>query len=57
MSNQLRGLGTRSQDLVIPFQLGEGETLTQLHLRALHIISEPYLLQYQTGHSNKLTGK
>ena len=27
MSNQLRGLGPKSQDLVTPFFLGEGESL------------------------------
>ena len=57
MSPQLGGLGTKYQDLVIPFFLYEGETLPKLHLRALKIISKLFLLQYQTGQINNLTGK
>ena len=40
MSPQLGGLGPKSQDLVIPFSLVEGETLPYFHLRGLKIISE-----------------
>ena len=46
ISPQLVGLGHKAQDLVISFRLGEGETIPQFHLRALHIISELFLLQY-----------
>ena len=40
MSPQLGVLVTKSQDLVIYFRLGEGETITQLHLRSLQARSE-----------------
>ena len=56
-SPQLGGLGPKAQDLVIYFRLGEGETLPQLHLRALHNRSENFLFQYQTGKIKNLTGK
>ena len=39
MSTQLGRLGTKSQELMIPFRLGEGEPLTDFHLRALTIRS------------------
>ena len=49
MSPQLVGLGTKSQYLVIPFRLGEGEPLSDFHLRYLAIRSELVLMRYQTG--------
>ena len=49
MSLQLVGLGPKAQDLVIPFCLGEGETLPDYHLRALKIRSELELMIDQTG--------
>ena len=57
MSPQLGGLGPKSQDLVILFFIGEGENPHQLNLRALHIRSENFLLQYKTRQINNLTGK
>ena len=57
MSPQLGGLVPKAQDLVIPFRLGEGETLSDFHLRSLTIKSEPLLTRYQTGIINNLTGK
>ena len=36
-SNQLVGIGTKAQDLVISFCLAEGENITQFHLRSLQI--------------------
>ena len=57
MSPQLGGLELKAQDLVIPFHLGEGETLPEFHLRALTIRSELDLMQYQTGQINNLAGK
>ena len=57
MSPQLGGLGPKSQDLVIPFRLGEGEPLPYFHLRALAIRSELVLMRYKTGHINNLRGK
>ena len=54
---QLGGLGPKSQDLVIPFRLGEGEPLPYFHLRALAIRSELVLMRYKTGHINNLTWK
>ena len=57
MSPQLGVLGTKYQDLVIPFFLYEGETLPKLHLRSLQIRSEFLLLKDETGQINKLTDK
>ena len=57
MSNQLGGLLTKAQDLVIHFLLGEVETLPQFHLRAFHIRNEIFLLQDKPGQINNLTGK
>ena len=57
MSPQLGGLGPKSQDLLIPFCLGEGESLTYFHLRALEIKSELILMKDETGQINNLTGK
>ena len=57
ISNQIGGLGTKSQDLVISFCLGEVETLPQFQIRALHIRSEIFLLQDETGQINNLIGK
>ena len=39
MIPQLVGLGRKAQDLVIPFRLGEGETLPYFHPQALEIRS------------------
>ena len=57
MIPQRGGLGPKSQDLVTPFHIGEGQPLSGFHLRALAIRSEIVLMRYQTGHTNKLTGK
>ena len=57
MSPQLGGLGLKDQDLVIPFRLGEGEPLSDFHLRALAIRSEVVLMRDQTVQINNLTGK
>ena len=48
VSPQLIVLRPKFQYLVISFLLGEGETLPQFHLRALHIRSEIFLLQDET---------
>ena len=56
MSPQLSGCGTKSQDLVISFFLGEEETLPQFHIRALQIRGKIFLLKDKTGQIN-LTGK
>ena len=56
-SHQIIGLGTKAQDLVITFSLGEGENISEFHLRALTIRSELDLLQDQTGKTKNLTGK
>ena len=53
MITQLGVLGTKSQDLVIYFRLGEGVTILKFHLRSLQIISENFLLQYDTGKIKK----
>ena len=57
MSTQLGGLGPKVQDLVVPFRLGEGETLHQFHLKALKFRSEIFLFQDETVQINNLTGK
>ena len=57
MSPQLGGLGTKAQDLVIPFRLDEGENLPYFQNRALEIRNELILIKYQKGQINKLTGK
>ena len=57
MSPKLGGLESKVQDLVIPFLLGEGETFSDFHIRAIAIISELVLMRYQTGHINNFTGK
>ena len=57
MIPQLGGLGTKSQDLVISFRLGERETIPQFHLRYFKVRRESFLLQYETGNINNLTGK
>ena len=53
---QIRGLGPKAQYLVIPFCLGEGESLPDFHLIDLAIRSELVLIRYQTGNINNLTG-
>ena len=40
MITQLWGRGPKAQDLVMPFFIGEGEPLTDFHLRALATRSE-----------------
>ena len=57
ISTKLGGLGTKSQDLVIYFCLGEGEKLPQLHLRALQEQNETFMLKDETEQINNLTGK
>ena len=54
MSTQL---GDKAQDLLIYFRLGEGETPPQFHLIDIQIRNEIFLLQYETGQINNLTGK
>ena len=54
---QLGGLGPKSQDLVITFFLGEGDSLPDFHLRVLAIRSDLEFIRYQTVHINNLTGK
>ena len=54
---QLGGLGPKSQDLVISFNIGEVETIPQLTLRAIQIGSEMFLLQDETVKINNITGK
>ena len=46
MSPQLGGVVNKSQDLVIPFCLGEGEYLPYFQIRALEIRSELVLMIY-----------
>ena len=57
MTQQLGGIGAKDQYLVIPFCLCEGEIFPRFHLRALHVRSEIFLLQYKTGQINNLTDK
>ena len=57
MSPQLILLGPKSQYLLIPFRLDEGEPLPDFHLRALAIRSEILIIRDQTGQINNLTGK
>ena len=57
MRPQFGGLGHKSQDLVIPFRLGEGEPLTYFHLRDPSIRSELVLIIYQTLQIKNLTVK
>ena len=56
-SPQLGGIGTKYQDLVRPFQISEGESLPDFHLRALQERSEIYLLTNKAVQINNLTGK
>ena len=48
MIPQLGGLGPKYQDLLIPLQLDEGETISYFHLRALSIRSELASTRYQS---------
>ena len=57
ISPTLRLILPQAQDLVISFCLGEGGTLPQFHLRALHFRNENFLLNDETGQVNNLTGK
>ena len=49
MSPKIIVLGTKAQDLVISFQLGEYKSLPQFHLRSLWIRNNKFLLQDKTG--------
>ena len=51
ISNQIVGLGPKSQDLVINFRLGEGETIPQFHLRALQIRSDIFCCKIKQNKS------
>ena len=44
MSTQLGRIGPKHQDLVISFNLGEGEKIPQFNLRDLQIRSKTFLL-------------
>ena len=57
MSPRLGGLGPKSQDLVVPFRLGEGEPLSDFHLRYLAIRSELVLKRDKTVQINNLIGE
>ena len=57
MMTQIGLLGTKAQDLVIYFHLGEGENISQFQIRALQAQSENVLLKYETGQINNPTGK
>ena len=57
MISQLGVIGPKSQDLVIPFCLGEGEYLPDFHLIALDIISELVFMRDKPVHINNLTVK
>ena len=57
MSNQLGGLGTKAEDLVFYFRVGEVETLPKFHIRSLQTRSANFLLQDKLGQNNNLTGK
>ena len=57
MNPQLELLGLKAQDLLVSFCIGEGRNIPQLHLRYLHIRSEIFLLQDETGKINNITGK
>ena len=57
MIPQIGRLGPKSQDLVIPLRLGEGEPLSDFHLRYIAIRSELVLMRDQTGYIKNLTGK
>ena len=56
-SPQLWGLELKDQYLVISFWLGVGETFPQFHLKTIQTRNEIFLLQYETGQINILTGK
>ena len=57
MIPQLGVSGPKSQDLAIPFFLGEVKYLPYFLLRALEIRSELVLMIYQAGKINNLRGK
>ena len=48
MVPKLLGLGPKSQDIVIPFYLGEGDSPTDFHLKALAIRIELVSERHQT---------
>ena len=49
MYTQLGVLGPKSQDLVISFHIGEGETLPQFHLKSIQVRSEIYCCKIKKG--------
>ena len=57
MITQLGVIGPKAQYLVISFFLGKVETLPQFYLNSPQIRSEIFLLRYETGQINNLTGK
>ena len=57
MSPQLGVVGPKAQYLVISFFLGKVETLPQFYLNSPQIRREIFLLRYETGQINNLTGK
>ena len=57
MIPQLGGIEPKAQELVIPFRLGEEETIPYFNLRYLAIRSELVLMKYQTVQINKPTVK
>ena len=54
MSPQLGGLGSKSQELLIYFLLGEGEPITEFYLRYFQTRSETYLLNDKKLQTNNL---
>ena len=57
MIPQLGVIGPKSKDIVISFCLGEGESLPELHSRALQSRRNIYLLNDEIVQANNLTGK
>ena len=57
ISIQIRGLGTKYQDLVISFRLGEGETPPQFHIISFQARIKKILFKDETGKINNIIGK
>ena len=57
MIPKIGGVGTKAQDIVVPFFLGEVLSLPDSHVIAFSIKSELILLGDKTSHINNLTGK
>ena len=57
MCPHLGWLGTKSQDLVISFCLGEGGTVLQIKLIDIQEIGEMFLLNDKTWQIKNITGK